>query len=78
MDYVSMNRDARALFLARLKDDSQLQCLSTTYRMYKYSKWYKEQLNEQRKEQHKLVPQPAVITYRLSGKPMMDNAVSTV
>lgn len=70
MDYVSMNRESRALFLARLEDDVQLQCLSTTYRMYKYSKWYKEL--------HKQAPAPAIITYTLSGEPMMDNAVSAI
>jgi len=70
MDYVSMNRESRELFLARLEDDVQLQCLSTTYRMYKYSKWYKEL--------HKQAPAPAIITYTLTGEPMMDNAVSAI
>ena len=81
MDYVSMNRDARELFLVRLEDEVQLKCLSTTYRMFKYSKWYKKQLNEQHNEQlveqHKLVPQSALIPY-LAGEPMMDNAVSAI
>ena len=81
MDYVSMDRDARELFLVRLEDDVQLKCLSTTYRMFKYSKWYKKQLSEQREEQldeqHKLLSQSALIPY-LAGEPMMDNAVSAI
>lgn len=46
MDYMLMNRDQRQAFDSRLKDKAQLDRLSTTYRLYKYSKWYK-QLNSQ-------------------------------
>ena len=34
--------DEREAFKARCADPDQLKELSTTYRMYKYSKWYKE------------------------------------
>ena len=61
MEYISMNREKRELFLARLEDDVQLKSLSTTYRMYKYSKWYKEL--------HAQLPQTAIITYTLAGEP---------
>ena len=47
MDYTLMNRDQRQAFDNRLKDKAQLDRLSTTYRLYKYSKWYK-QLNSQK------------------------------
>lgn len=42
MEYVSMDMDEREVFKARCADPDQLKELSTTYRMYKYSKWYKE------------------------------------
>ena len=61
MDYAAMDREQRNLFLSRLADDVQLQDLSTTYRMYKYSKWYKEL--------HAQLPQTAIITYTLTGEP---------
>ncbi len=70
MDYVSMDRDARELFLVRLEDDVQLKCLSTTYRMFKYSKWYKEL--------HSQLPQTAIITYAITSETKMDNAVSAI
>ncbi|MDD6656885.1 MAG: hypothetical protein PUE95_06285 [Lachnospiraceae bacterium] len=70
MDYVSMNREERADFAARCADETQLQGLSTTYRMYKYSKWYKDL--------QKQCPQPSLITYTITSKPEMDNAVSAV
>ena len=47
MDYILMSQDQRQAFDNRLKDKSQLDRLSTTYRLYKYSKWYK-QLNAQK------------------------------
>lgn len=68
MEYISMNREKRELFLARLEDDVQLKSLSTTYRMYKYSKWYKEL--------HSQLPGNAIITYTITGDAKMDNAVS--
>ncbi len=43
MDYVSMNQEARAEFCNCCADEEQLQKLSTTYRMFKYSKWYKKE-----------------------------------
>ena len=61
MDYAAMDREQRNLFLSRLADDVQLQDLSTTYRMYKYSKWYKEL--------HAQLPKTAIITYTLTGEP---------
>lgn len=53
MDYVSMNRKTREQFCNCCADEEQLQKLSTTYRMYKYSKWYKDL--------QKQLPQPAII-----------------
>ncbi|MCI9463874.1 MAG: hypothetical protein HFI48_08305 [Lachnospiraceae bacterium] len=70
MEYVSMNREERELFLNRLTDEMQLQDLSTTYRMYKYSKWYKEL--------HSQLPQTAIITYAITSETKMDNAVSAI
>lgn len=70
MDYISMDRNKRSLFLERLSDEAQLKDLSTTYRMYKYSKWYKEL--------HMQLPASAIITYTLTDElssDKMDNAV---
>lgn len=64
MDYVTMNQEAREEFCHCCSDDEQLQTLSTTYRMYKYSKWYKE-LQAQ-------LPQTTIITYPLAGRTMRD------
>lgn len=47
MDYVHMDRKQRQAFLAMCNDDNSLNEISTTYRMYKYCKWYRNlQLNE--------------------------------
>ncbi|MBO5208796.1 MAG: hypothetical protein J6B68_05560 [Lachnospiraceae bacterium] len=70
MDYVSMNREEREAFAARCADAAQLPALSTTYRMYKYSKWYKDL--------QKQLPQTSIITYSLTGGTEMDNAVSAI
>ena len=53
MDYVAMDQEARQQFGNCCSDEEQLQELSTTYRMYKYSKWYKDL--------QKQLPQPAII-----------------
>lgn len=42
LDYVSMDKLSRESFQNRCADEEQLKKLGTTYRMYKYSKWYKE------------------------------------
>lgn len=42
LDYTDMSKEERTAFEVRLKDFEYLSKLSTTYRMYKYSKWYKE------------------------------------
>ena len=70
MEYISMDKDKRALFLARLSDDEQLKELSTTYRMYKYSKWYKEL--------HMELAPSIIITYTLGDRNKMDNALTTL
>ncbi|MBD5522575.1 MAG: hypothetical protein HDR03_15360 [Lachnospiraceae bacterium] len=70
MEYISLDRDKRSVFLERLADDAQLKDLSTTYRMYKYSKWYKEL--------HMQLPGSTIITYTLTDEHKMDNAVSTL
>lgn len=50
MDYVNMDMEQREAFKSQCSDTEQLKKLSTTYRMYKYSKWYKnlqaESLND--------------------------------
>ncbi len=43
MTYVDMDLSEREMFKELCKDDFKLKELSTTYRMYKYSKWYKAQ-----------------------------------
>ena len=43
MTYVDMDSAEREAFRSLCGNDDSLKDLSTTYRMYKYSKWYKEQ-----------------------------------
>ena len=47
MDYVNMDMEEREAFKERCADEQQLAELSTTYRMFKYSKWYKESLKSE-------------------------------
>jgi hypothetical protein len=42
MDYANMDMQQRDELLLSCADDEQLGKLKTTYRMYKYSKWYRE------------------------------------
>ena len=65
-----MNREERNRFITRCADEAQLSELSTTYRMYKYSKWYKEL--------HKQHTQPAILTYVLPDGMEMDNAATVL
>lgn len=47
LDYVKLNREERSAFKARCENEIHLPELSLTYRMHKYSKWYREfQLNQ--------------------------------
>ena len=42
MDYVMLNLEEREVLTNTCASEEQLKALSTTYRMYKYSKWYRE------------------------------------
>jgi len=44
MDYVNMNTSQRQQLLNDCHNEDSLKKLSTTYRMYKYSKWYRNQI----------------------------------
>lgn len=44
MDYVNLSAGEREKLAAECRDEEHLKKLSTTYRMYKYSKWYRNQL----------------------------------
>lgn len=46
LDYTNLSKEERSAFATRLKDPDRLSRLSTTYRMYKYSKWYKDLLTQ--------------------------------
>ena len=41
LDYISLNDTERNLFIELCNDENSLKEISTTYRMYKYSKWYR-------------------------------------
>lgn len=43
MDYVNMSSKDREALAIECLDENTLKKLSTTYRMYKYSKWYRNQ-----------------------------------
>lgn len=71
LDYATMDLDAREQFCNCCADEEQLRKLSTTYRMYKYSKWYKELQTQ--------FPATTIITtYSMSDSTPMENAVSVV
>ena len=42
MEYVALSPHERSLFMELCSNDSSLKEMSTTYRMYKYSKWYRD------------------------------------
>lgn len=44
MDYVNMSANQREALAIECRNEDTLKKLSTTYRMYKYSKWYRNQL----------------------------------
>ncbi len=70
MDYVSMDKLSRESFQDRCADEEQLKKLGTTYRMYKYSKWYKEL-------QRQLMP-PMIHSSTAAERARMENAVSII
>ena len=41
LEYISFNHTERKQFLDLCSNQDSLQKISTTYRMYKYSKWYR-------------------------------------
>lgn len=43
MEFVELSTHERKLLLETCKNEEALKELSTTYRMYKYSKWYRNQ-----------------------------------
>ena len=47
MDYVNMTAAQRQQLIEECSNDDALKKLSTTYRMYKYSKWYRNQMTVQ-------------------------------
>ncbi|WP_337663951.1 hypothetical protein [Suilimivivens sp.] len=42
LDYVDLGPGEREALLQKCANESELSGLKTTYRMYKYSKWYRE------------------------------------
>lgn len=42
LDYVSLNLEEREILKEACADEEKLRKLKTRYRMYKYSKWYKD------------------------------------
>ncbi len=70
MDYVAMDMESREQLCLCCADEDQLRKLGTTYRMYKYSKWYKEL--------HPQFSQTTIITYPTTDRTPVENAVSVV
>ena len=46
MDFVNMSQEDRDKLAQECRNEKLLREISTTYRMYKYSKWYRNQLAE--------------------------------
>ena len=42
LEYIQMTKEERKSFEQSLNDPANLAKIATTYRLYKYSKWYKE------------------------------------
>ena len=70
LDYTDLDPAQRQLFKEACADDEKLHQLKATYRMYKYSKWYKE-LQRQ-------LAQPAIHSYAAPKPCPLENAVSIV
>jgi hypothetical protein len=66
MEYVQMNKECRQDFLNKLSDKNTLKELEFKYRMYKYTKWYKElqNNNEEEKESKKQKVESKKISHR--------------
>lgn len=47
LEFVDLSNHERELLLELCQDENLLKELSTTYRMYKYSKWYRNSQNMQ-------------------------------
>lgn len=41
LDYIALNKTERSHFIKLCNDEKSLNEISITYRMYKYSKWYR-------------------------------------
>jgi hypothetical protein len=54
LDYVKLDMDERTVFKINCECEYHLNMLRTTYRMHKYSKWYRDMQKEQELE---LIPQ---------------------
>ena len=68
LDYVEMDMEEREAFKRACDDENQLGKFKATYRMYKYSKWYKDL--------QKQVTQQAIIAYPVIDQTSMENALS--
>ena len=68
LDYVELDMSEREAFKNACADEAKLCKLKTTYRMYKYSKWYKE-LQRQ-------LAQPVIHSYVSPEHAPLENAVS--
>lgn len=60
LDYVAMDESQRTSLHDSCSDDEQLKKLSVTYRMYKYSKWYKELQLASRPMIYSYAPRPGL------------------
>ena len=45
LDYLALNVADRNILIELCQDENYLHKISTTYRMYKYSKWYRDSQN---------------------------------
>ena len=45
LDYIALNASERKVLIESCQNEIYLNKISTTYRMYKYSKWYRDSQN---------------------------------
>ncbi len=66
MDYVNMSAEEREELAKQCHDEDTLKNLSTTYRMYKYSKWYRQKIANP-SESVSILPNTGTLCDRLIG-----------
>lgn len=74
LDYVALDMQQRKEFKNACADEEQLRKMKTAYRMYKYSKWYRELQSENRDD----LPVTALLASRLRQNTGSENMPASI